>query len=188
MVPLSSLWLPILLSAVAVFIVSSIVHMVLPYHRSDFAGLPNEDEVVDALRRGNPAPREYMFPHSSEGMAAMKNPAFIAKFERGPIGTMILTPGRKPTMGKQLALWFVFTLVVSWFAAYIASRALAPGADDVEVTRFIMTASFLGYVMAAWPSSIWYGRPVSTNVKNTFDGLLYSLATAAVFCVLWPAA
>jgi len=188
MVPLASLWLPILLSAVAVFIVSSLLHMVLKYHQSDFAGLPNEDEVMDALRRGNAAPREYMFPHSAAGMAALKDPAFIAKFERGPVGTMILTPGRKPTMGKELVLWFLFSLVVSVFAAYVAGRALPPGAEDMEVTRFTATAAFLSYSMAHWSSSIWYGRPVSTNLKLTFDGLLYAVATAAVFCVMWPAA
>jgi len=187
MVPLSSLLLPIVLSAVAYFIVSSIVHMVLRYHQSDFAGLSNEDEVVNAVRSGNPAPREYMFPHSGAGMAALKDPAFVAKLERGPIGTMILSPGRKPTMGKQLALWFVFTLVVSWLAAYVASRALAPGAEDIEVMRFTTTVAFIGYVVAAWPSSIWFHRPVATNLKNTFDGLLYALATGAVFCLMWPA-
>ncbi len=36
MVPLSALWLPILLSAVIVFVASSILHMLLPYHRSDY--------------------------------------------------------------------------------------------------------------------------------------------------------
>jgi len=33
MVPLTSLWAPILLSAVIVFVASSIMHMVLPFHR-----------------------------------------------------------------------------------------------------------------------------------------------------------
>ena len=186
MVPLSSLLLPILLSGVAVFILSSVIHMVLPYHRSDFAGLPNENEVMDALRRGNAAPREYMFPHHGGGMEALKDPAFVAKLERGPIGTLILSPGRTPSMAKPLSLWFIYTLVVSLFAAYIASRALAPGADDKQIVRFIASVAFIGYVLAAWQSSIWYNRPVSTNLKLTFDGLLYSLATAAVFCVMWP--
>ena len=117
----------------------------------------------------------------------MKDPAFVAKLERGPIGTLILSPGRKPSMGKPLALWFVYTLVVSLFAGYMASRALAPGAEDKAIVRFTATVAFLGYVMAHWSSSIWYNRPVGTNLKLTFDGLLYALATAAVFCVMWPA-
>ncbi len=35
MVSLMSLWIPILVSAVIVFVLSSIIHMVLPYHRTD---------------------------------------------------------------------------------------------------------------------------------------------------------
>jgi hypothetical protein len=107
--------------------------------------------------------------------------------ERGPIGLLSLSPGRKPSMGKSLALWFVYTLVVSLFAAYIASHALPAGAEDMEIVRFTGAVSFVGYVLAQWQSSIWYNRPVSTNLKLTFDGLLYALATAAVFCVMWPA-
>jgi len=34
MVSLAALWLPILLAAVFVFIASSIIHMVLPYHKT----------------------------------------------------------------------------------------------------------------------------------------------------------
>ena len=50
MVPLTSLWLPILLSAVVVFAASSIIHMVLPYHRNDFKKLPDEEGFLAALR------------------------------------------------------------------------------------------------------------------------------------------
>jgi hypothetical protein len=34
MVPLAALWLPIVVSAVIVFVASSIMHMLLPYHKS----------------------------------------------------------------------------------------------------------------------------------------------------------
>ncbi len=36
MVSIVSLWLPILLSAIVVFILSSVLHMVFTYHNSDF--------------------------------------------------------------------------------------------------------------------------------------------------------
>ena len=64
MTSLTSLWLPILLSAVAVFIVSSIVHMVLPHHRTDFAKLPAEDQVMSAIGQGATARGTYMFPYA----------------------------------------------------------------------------------------------------------------------------
>src|SRR6266851_8791731 len=44
MVSLSALWLPIVLSAVIVFVASSIMYMLLPYHRSDYRKLPEEDK------------------------------------------------------------------------------------------------------------------------------------------------
>ena len=53
MVSLAALWLPIVVSAVIVFLASWIVHMFLPYHHSDFAKLPQEDAVLDALRTLN---------------------------------------------------------------------------------------------------------------------------------------
>jgi hypothetical protein len=185
MVSLASLWLPILVSAVAVFIISAIVHMVLPYHKSDYAGLPNEDEVADAIRRGNAAPREYMIPYGG-GMEAMKDPAFVAKLERGPVAFINVQAGRSPGMGGMLAQWFVFVLVVSIFVAYITSRAVGDSTESAEIVRFAGATAFIAYVMAEWPLSIWYGRPISTAMKNTFDGLLYAAATAAVFCFLWP--
>lgn len=49
LISVAALWMPILLSAVFVFVASSILHMVLPYHRSAFGKLPAEDEVRDAL-------------------------------------------------------------------------------------------------------------------------------------------
>ena len=48
MVFVVSLWVPILLSAVIVLVASSIIHMVLPYHRTDFDKVPIEDALMDA--------------------------------------------------------------------------------------------------------------------------------------------
>ena len=50
MIPLTALWLVILVSAVIVFFASFIMHMVLGYHKSDYRKLPDEDRVTDALR------------------------------------------------------------------------------------------------------------------------------------------
>ena len=66
MVSLGQLWLPILLSAVLVFVMSSIIHMVFRYHNKDYTPLPNEDAVRAALRAGNPAPKQYIFPYAAD--------------------------------------------------------------------------------------------------------------------------
>lgn len=187
MVSLTSLWLPILLSAVAVFFASFLMHTVLKYHNTDFSPLPNEDAILAALRPHNIPVGEYMFPHhGGGGSAAMKDPAFIERRTRGPCGILTITPNGMPGLGGFLAQWFVYSLVVSVFSAYLVSRALPAGAEGSEVFRFTATVAFLGYGLALVHDSIWFGRRWSTTIKNLIDALIYGAVTAAVFLWMWP--
>lgn len=183
MVTLAQLWLPILLSAVVVFIVSSVMHMVLPYHRSDFGNTPNEGAVLDALR--SIPPGDYMLPRASSA-AEMKDPAFQEKMRRGPVVVMTVIPWSPASFPRSLALWFVYALVVSVFAAYVSGRALGPGTAYLDVFRFAGTTAFLGYGLALAQNSIWYARKWSTTTKSMFDALIYGLLAAGVFGWLWP--
>lgn len=186
MVSLTSLWLPILLSAVAVFLVSSIVHMVLRYHNTDFKRLAAEDDIMRALGTHNIAPGEYVFPYPQGGSAAMKDPAFIEKRTRGPAGFLNALPAGMPGMGGPLAKWFVYSIVVSLFAAYLASRALSAEALGGDVFRFTATVAFIAYGLGHVSDSIWWGRAWSVTFKNLLDALLYGAATGAMFVWLWP--
>ena len=185
MVPIMSLWLPILLAAVIVFVVSSVIHMFLGYHAGDYAKLPAEDEVMDALRKFSIPPGEYVMPRAG-GMDVMKSPQYVAKANQGPVAFMTVLPNGIPGMGKNLVLWFLYSVVVGVFAAYISGRALAPGAHYLEVFRFAGCTAFVGYTVAGWQNSIWYNKAWSTTFKNTFDGLVYALLTAGTFGWLWP--
>ncbi len=185
MVPVLSLWLPILLAAVFVFIVSSIMHMVLTYHQSDFKQVPGEADVMDALRKFNIPPGEYVMPRAGT-MKDMSTPEFIEKAERGPVALMTVMPSGPPAMGASLVQWFVYCVVVGVFAAYIAGRALGPGAEYLDVFRFAGTTAFAGYALALWQNSIWYKRAWSTTLKSTVDGLVYALVTAGTLGWLWP--
>lgn len=186
MVALTSLWLPTLLSAVFVFFASFVMHMVLRYHRNDFAKVPAEDDVMAAFAKVGVPPGDYMFPHGG-GPDAMKDPAFVEKMSRGPVAVLTVIPSGPPAMGAQLAQWFVYCIVVSVFAGYVAARALPPGADYLEVFRFAGTTAFAAYALGLWQNSIWYRRKWSTTLKQTFDGLIYALLTAGTFGWLWPA-
>lgn len=185
MVPVLSLWLPLVLSAVAVFIISSIVHMVLPFHKNDFQKLPDEDAVMNALRPLNIPRGEYMMPRG-EGMESMRSEAFKAKWKAGPVGLLSILPNENMGMGPQLLGWFVYCLVISLFAAYLPSRALGAGAPFIQVFRFASVTAFLGYGAALWQSTIWYRHSVATTLKQTFDALLFAVATGFVFGWLWP--
>jgi hypothetical protein len=185
MVPLMSLWLPILLSAVMVFVASSIIHMVLKYHSSDFKRAPKEEELQAALRNFSIPAGDYVVPCPS-GAQGMKDPKYQEMVKQGPIAVMTVFPGGSFNMGASLAKWFVFCLVVSAYAAYVTGRAVGAGTPYLAVFRFAGATAFAGYVLGAWPSTIWYRRSVSTHVKLTFDGLVYALLTAGTFGWLWP--
>jgi len=185
MVPIISLWIPILLSAVVVFVVSSFIHMVLPYHRSDFSSLPNEGDVMDALRKTGIRPGDYLVPRAGSPRE-MKSPEFIEKMKKGPVAFLTVMPSGAPAMGVQLVQWFVYSVVVGVFAAYVAGRALGPGAHYLSVFRFAGCTAFVGYSLALWQNSIWYKRAWSATLKSTIDGLVYALLTAGVFGWLWP--
>jgi|SRR5712675_565979 len=185
MVSFMSLWLPILASAVAVFFVSFVTHMVLKYHQSDYPKLANEDAVMNALRPLNIPPGDYMMPCGA-GPQTMKDPVWLEKFKKGPVVVMTVMPAGEMTMGKNLIQWFIYCVIVSAIAGYVAGSALAPGQPFGAVMRFAGCGAFLAYAVGLWPDSIWYKRKWSTTFKSTFDGLLYALATGAVFAVLWP--
>jgi hypothetical protein len=185
MVPLMSLWIPILLSAVIVFVASSILHMVLPLHRNDLRKFPKETDVLDALRQFNLPPGDYAAPMPGSP-AGMKSPDFIEKMKKGPHVFMTISPGGSPSMGPYLAQWFVYSIVVSIFAGYIASRALGVGAHYLSVFRFVGATAFMGYSLALAQHSIWYRRNWGTTLKSMLDGLIYGLLTAGTFGWLWP--
>jgi hypothetical protein len=185
MIPLLSLWIPILLSAAIVFVASSIIHMMLPYHRSDYGRLPDEDKAMEELRRLQIPPGDYLIPCAGSSKE-MKSPAFIEKWSKGPVAFMTVMKSGPPSMGKNLTLWFVYCVVVGFLAAYVTSRALGPGVRYLAVFRFAGCTAFIGYSVALWQNSIWYSRSWKTTLKSTFDGLIYALLTAGVFGWLWP--
>ena len=185
MVPITSLWLPILLSAVAVFAISSIIHMLLPYHRSDFKRVPREDAVMDALRAFDIPPGDYVIPCAGSSKE-MSSPEYLEKVKKGPVAFVtFMTPG-PPAMGKSLALWFGFSLLLGIFAAYLAGRLLGPGTDYLTVFRVTGTVTFIGYGVGSLGDSIWKGVPWSVTFKNLLDALIYALLTGGVFGWLWP--
>lgn len=187
MVGILSLWLPILVSAVLVFVASSIIHMFLPYHRTDYAQVPDEDGVMNALRPFNIPPGEYVVPHAGGRPDVMKSEAFQEKVRRGPVFfATFMEPGSLFNMAPQLVQWFVYCVVVSVFAAYLAGRTVAPGAAYLEVFRVAGTVAFACYGVGVWQRSIWFRQKWSTTLKTTFDALLYALLTAGSFGAFWP--
>jgi hypothetical protein len=187
MVPVMDLWLPIVLSAVFVFVVSSVIHMALQIHKHDYAKLAAEDRVLAELRAHSIPAGTYAFPACSS-MKEMGSPEMIAKREQGPVGFMTILPRGQMSMGKHLLQWFVLSLVVGLFAGYIGGLSLGPGARAMDVLQVTSTVAFVGYALSHATDSIWKGVPWSVTLKFCFDGLLYAFATGAAFAWFWPGA
>lgn len=185
MTELFALWLPILVSAVIVFVASAIIHMAPLWHKNNFPALPDQEAFRAAVGPMAIPPGDYMVPRASGG-AEMRSPEFEKKISEGPVMMMTVLPNRQFAMGSTFALWFVHLLVIGIFSAYIAAAALAPGADPGEVCRFAGATAFFCHAVAVWPMSIWYKRAWSLSLKETLDALIYGLITGAVFAWLWP--
>jgi hypothetical protein len=185
MVSLTALWLPIVLSAVLVYIVSFIIHMVLRYHRNDYKRLPNEEDVLEAIRKAGIGPGSYYFP-GCEGAKEMGSPEMKEKYNKGPVGMLTLLPNAPPMMAKHLVWWFILCLIVGIFAAYVAGRALSAGAEYLLVFRVVGSVAFIGYAAGQVSDTIWKGQSWGVTFKHVFDGLIYALLTAGVFAWLWP--
>ena len=183
---LLSLWLPILLSAVVVFVISSLIHMVLKWHASDYNGFANEDAVRAAIRAGNPTPGHYVVPHCKE-MKDMASEAMQQKYREGPVGHIMVVPSGAPNMGKHLGLWFLLSLAIAVVAAFLATQLFGLDHGHARAAaKLVGAVSFIAYGFGTLQESVWMGRPCSTSAKYLLDAALYAIGSAFVFLWLWP--
>jgi hypothetical protein len=185
MVGLFALWMPIVLSAVFVLVALFLVHGLLGWHRDDMSAVPGEATLLETMRGLNVPPGEYRFPYGRTTQE-MTAPEFVERMKRGPVGSMTIQPNGESNMGRQLVLWFVYSLVVAVLVAYLTGRTRAPGAPSLEVFRVSGTVAFCCYAVAHWQNWIWWGKGIRYTVTYTLDGILYALVTGATFAWLWP--
>lgn len=186
MTELAALWLPIVVAAVLVFIVSSLLHTVIPWHQKDYAPLANEDAVRRALGPLAIPPGDYTVP-ACGSMAESQSPEFRAKLEEGPVLMMTVRPNGMYKMGPPMVQHLIVTLLVALGAACVAAATLAPGAARNAVWHTTGVTTFLAWAVGTWPESIWFGRRWSTTIKSTIDAAIYAVVTALVFGHFWPA-
>lgn len=183
---LLSLWLPIVLCAVVVFVISSLIHMVIKWHAGDYSTFTNEDAVRAAIRAGNPAPGRYVLP-ACKDMKDMGSEAMLQKYREGPVAHVTVGPTGVPVLGKFLGLWFVWSLIVAAVAAYLAGRiySLKPVHAD-SAAKLMGAVTFVAHGFGTVTESIWSMRPWAASVKYLIDAALYGLASAFVLYWLWP--
>jgi hypothetical protein len=184
-ITIASLWVPILVSSNIVFIASSVIHMAPLWHKGDYPRMPREAEALEALRPLAIPPGDYFIPRA-DGMKEMRSPEFKDKMNRGPVAVLTVMPNGQIAMGRSMAQWFVFLIVVGIFSAYIAGRTLPAGTPYLRVFQIVGATAFIGYSLALCELSIWYRRSWSLTLKAAFDGLIYASLTAGTFGWLWP--
>ena len=167
---LLDLWLPILLSAVFVFIVSSVVHMLLPIHKNDAKKMPGEVDILAAIRDKGVTPGQYMFPCAAS-MADMGTPEMLEKFKLGPVGFITIVPSFN--IGKSLWQWFIYSLVIGTAVAYISVMQLGGGVPaGGDVFWFTTTVGILAYALSYVHDSIWKGVSWGISMKFILDGVI----------------
>ena len=186
-VSILDLWLPILVGTVLAWVASGLIHMLLKYHNSEYQKLDNEEEVMDAVRKGSPALGMHSFPHSID-MNELKEGPVRERFEKGPVGFLFVLPNGLPAMGPLMGQQIAHFLIGTLLIGYCASLALAPGATYFEVFRLVMAVAFLTFGWASIPYSIWFGLQWSMTLKFLLDALIYSALIAGSFAGFWPAA
>jgi hypothetical protein len=183
MVSMTALILPIVVSAVLVFIISALVWMVGPHHKTEWKGVPNEEGTRTAMRGISPG--LYMIPWAGSQQARTET-AFVKKMAEGPLAYITIARTRSMSMGPMMVQSLIYYLVVSAIVAYVAIHAMPNGASYLHVFQVVGTISWLAYGFGVVPESIWFGRPWSSTFKQIFDALLYALVTAGAFGWRWP--
>ncbi len=181
-----SLWMPILATAVLIFIASSLIHMVFKWHNADYKKLANEDDVRAVIRAGSAAPGQYVIPHCTD-MKDMGGDDTKKKFVEGPVAFMTVRKSGVPEMGPCLTQWFLFCLLVAAVAGCVAAGAVGFGANGHQAGHVVGMMSLLAYGGGSLQMGIWFGKPWGSVAKDLLDSLIYAVISALVFMWLWPA-
>lgn len=170
-----------LVGGIVVFIVGALLHTVLGLAEVGVKSIPQEDAVLSAMRSAIPTPGFYVFPapnmtpgRSKEQMQS-DNAAYAAKYQQGPSGILVYTPGGSAlNYGKLLGGEFVIDLVSAFFLACILAMG-AGGVSSYWKRVFAVTlAGLFAGVFLGFEYWNWYNFP--TN---------YTLAYVTVVVIDW---
>jgi hypothetical protein len=162
-----------ILGGIAMFVWTSIAHMVLPLGEAGVQELPNEAAVVEALHTNLGDHRGlYIFPGSGLGpdasadakREAMKQ--MDAKVKTSPSGILMYHPHRAFSLGKLLGVEFATEVLEAILVVFLlsATRLLTAGSRILFVT--------IAGVLAALATNVsywnWHGFPEIYTLSYMF--------------------
>lgn len=174
------------LAALAMFIWSSIDHMLLPIGELGVKSITNEDAVIAAMKANITEDGFYIIP--GEGMAhaatlpkdqqKAAQEAWQKKYETGPNGILVYhAAGGKLSMPRLLAVEFGADIIVGLIAAFalaMASEKLRSFACRVGFVTLLGVLGFAAIEVSYWN---WYGFPGIYEVGQFLDqvvGMLFA--------------
>jgi hypothetical protein len=184
---LTALWLPILVSGVAVWFASALFWMAIGHHNKDVDAIPNEQEFIETIRRFGLKPGNYGYPdfQKCKSLPKEERAKFYKDWDKNPSG--LLRVWAPANMGVNMFLTFFFCLVTSAVIAYLGWAALKhSGEPFAHVMQILGTAGILAYCFASFPNDIWFQKSKRAMLTNLIDGLVFGLLTGAIFAWLWP--
>lgn len=183
---LMSLMIPVVLATVGVFFASFLSWMVLQLHRHDWKKIANEDEFLQAVRKCEVPPGNYMFPGCSSP-EEQKSDEHQKKWAAGPCGVVTFygPVNMGANMGRNLGMTFLYFLVVNFCLAYLATLGVPRGADFMTVFRFVSTAGLMTFFAAIVPHAIWFGCRI---VGHIVESIAFAAISGAIFAAMWPKA
>jgi hypothetical protein len=152
------------LGGIAMFIWTSIAHMVLPLGEAGIREIPNEQAVLAAMQANIGESGLYIFPGSGLGPDAtreQKSEAMKKMYEKlanNPSGILMYhPPGRVFAMGKLLGVEFSTELLESILAVFLlAQTGLASFGARLG---FVFLAGILAAIATNVSYWNWYGFP-----------------------------
>ena len=183
---LVALWLPIVVSTAALFVLSTLLWTALPLHSGDFKEVPEQDALMRELERQGMTRGQYLLPYSSTA-EGRRSDEFKERYARGPQALLRVWPG-PASMARNMSLTLAYFFVVSGVIAYAGAVALSPGTAGLDVFQLIATIGLLAFGAGGVLTGVWFAKPARVFLTDFVEALAYATTVGGVFAWLWPAA
>jgi len=162
-----------IVGAIAIFAVSSVWHLLLPWAETGFHALPHEEILHPVLRMGIKDPGIYMFPgiDVTKQNDPVEQKRYQEKFQQGPTGLIIFQPGGKEfSFPKLLVNQFLFQLLAAFVVSVLL--AMATPAGYLQRVLFVGLVAVFGSLVIDWPYWNWYGFPGNYTFEHLCEMFL----------------
>ncbi|MGP0070107.1 MAG: hypothetical protein ACLQGP_41730 [Isosphaeraceae bacterium] len=158
-----------LLAGIMVFFWGAFAHMMLPLGELGVRRIPNEDNVIGAMRDNIHEPGFYFFPGLDMSRQASESDqqAWEAKVKQGPVGVVIIQPSGGEAMsprqlGTELATNVVSALLAGLLLAFVRTGYWGR-------VLFVTLLGVFGVLTISVPYWNWYGFPVDFTIAEGID-------------------